>query len=178
MLPLFDLFFHNEHHTIFIYTTRRAPFLLSWLHPLGRGPPPGVPSRDSNSGLLYSKPMRYNLSHTAPYLSHTAPYLSHTAPFWATPHPTEPHRTLSEPHRTPLSHTAPSWATPHPEPHRTLIWATPHFLFTISFSWQRSGSRLNANELSCSKVMFCRSHKEILSVHSMVMVQRDDNLIL
>jgi hypothetical protein len=33
--------------------------MLSSLHPLGRGPPPGVPSRDSNSGLPYSKPMRY-----------------------------------------------------------------------------------------------------------------------
>jgi hypothetical protein len=53
-------------HTIFIYTTRRAPLLLSSLHPLGRGPPPGVLSRNSNSGLPYSKPMRY---------------------FWATPHP-------------------------------------------------------------------------------------------
>ncbi len=54
-------------HTIFIYTTRRAPVVLSSLHPLCRGPPLGVPSRYSNSGLLYSKPMRYNLSHTAPW---------------------------------------------------------------------------------------------------------------
>ncbi len=64
---LFDLFLHlSSSHTIFIYTTRRDPLLLSSLHPLGREPPPGVPSRDSNSGLPYSKPMRYNLSHTAP----------------------------------------------------------------------------------------------------------------
>ncbi len=47
--------------------------MLSSLHPLGRGPPLGVPSRDSNSGLPYSKPMRYILSHTAHFLSHTAP---------------------------------------------------------------------------------------------------------
>ncbi len=75
-LPLFTLI---EEYNIYIYcTTRRAPLLLSSLHPLGRGPPLGVPSRDSNSGLPYSKPMRYNLSHTAPE---------------------EPHRTL-KPHRT------------------------------------------------------------------------------
>jgi hypothetical protein len=58
-------------YTIFIYTTRRVPLLLSSLHPLGRGPP-GVPSRDSNSGL----------------------------PQQADALQSEPHRTLTERHRT------------------------------------------------------------------------------
>ena len=47
---------------------------------------PGVPSRDSNSGPLYSEPTCYQLSHAAPY--------------WAMPHPTEPCRTLTEPWQT------------------------------------------------------------------------------
>jgi hypothetical protein len=35
---------------------------------------PVVPSRESNSGLPYSKPTRYQLSHAAPsQLSHAAP---------------------------------------------------------------------------------------------------------
>jgi hypothetical protein len=34
---------------------------------------PVVLSRESNSGLPYSKPTRYQLSHAAPYLSHAAP---------------------------------------------------------------------------------------------------------
>ncbi len=44
----------------------------------------GVPSRDSNSGLPYSKPARYQLSHTALYWATLHPELSHTAPYWAT----------------------------------------------------------------------------------------------
>jgi hypothetical protein len=35
---------------------------------------PVVPSRESNSGLPYSKPTRCQLSHAAPLLSHAAPY--------------------------------------------------------------------------------------------------------
>ncbi len=41
---------------------------------------PGVPSRDSNSGMPYSRPAHYQLSYAAPLLSYAAPY-------WATLHP-------------------------------------------------------------------------------------------
>jgi hypothetical protein len=51
---------------------------------------PVVPSRESNSGVPYSKPTRYQLGHAAP--------------FWATPHHTEPRRTMTEPRCTILSH--------------------------------------------------------------------------
>jgi hypothetical protein len=34
-----------------------------------------VPSRESNSGLPYSKPTRYQLIHAAPLLIHAAPFL-------------------------------------------------------------------------------------------------------
>ncbi len=53
-------------------------FIQSFIHNIRRGPSPylhscrlsgrnlhGVPSRDSNSGLPYSKPARYQLSHAA-----------------------------------------------------------------------------------------------------------------
>jgi hypothetical protein len=42
----------------------------------------GVPSRDSNSGLPYSKPAYYHLSHAAPPTLHPKPRctLSHAAP--------------------------------------------------------------------------------------------------
>jgi hypothetical protein len=49
-----------------------VPLLISSLLPLGRAASSGVPSRDSNSGLPYSKPTRCCLSHAAS---------------WATPHP-------------------------------------------------------------------------------------------
>ncbi len=55
---------------------------------------PVVPSRESNSGLPYSKPTRYQLSHAAPC--------------WATPHHTEPRRTIN-------------WATPHHRHTNTLM---------------------------------------------------------
>ncbi len=48
---------------------------------------PRVPSRDSNSGLPYSKPVLYQLSHAAPW---TEPSCTLT----------EPRRTLTEPRRT------------------------------------------------------------------------------
>ncbi len=61
---LFIYFYFNRAYIqYFIYNTRRVPLLISSLLPLGRGP--GVPSRDSNSGLPYSKPARYCLSHAA-----------------------------------------------------------------------------------------------------------------
>ncbi len=52
----------------FIYTTRRAPLLLSSLLSARQRASSGVPSRDWNPGLPYSKPARQYLSHTAPYL--------------------------------------------------------------------------------------------------------------
>ncbi len=68
MLPLLFIYFTLIEHTyniVYIYTvTRRGPlflphsFLWLWV---------GVPSRDSNSGLPYSKPTRYYLSHAASY---------------------------------------------------------------------------------------------------------------
>ncbi len=69
-LPLFwfILTLIEQSYNIFYttHTTRREPLLLSSLHPLGRGPPPGVPSRD-----------RTQACRTA----------SRCATIWATPHP-------------------------------------------------------------------------------------------
>ncbi len=99
---------------------------------------PVVPSRESNSGLPYSKPTRYQLSNAAPYwvtphhseqrrtiLSNAAPcwatphhteqrrtIVSNAAPYWATPHHAEQRRTITEQRRTILSNAAPYWATP------------------------------------------------------------------
>jgi hypothetical protein len=59
---LFDLFYINRAVIQYLYicTTRKVPLLLSSLHPLGRGLLQGLPSRDSNSGMPCSKPMRYS----------------------------------------------------------------------------------------------------------------------
>ncbi len=73
----------EQSYNIYIYTT-----LVILIASLRRGPPQGVPSRDSNLGLPFSKPMRYNLSHTALYLSHTAPFWATLHPIWATRHRT------------------------------------------------------------------------------------------
>ncbi len=95
----------------------------------------GVPSRDSNLGLPYSKPAHY-------HMRHAAPCLSHAAPFWSTQHPSEPRCTLIWATLHPvwatlhsnlshaalcLSHAAPFWATQHPS-RATLhpVWATLH----------------------------------------------------
>ncbi len=140
-MPLFLFIFHifiTYIHTItFIHYIYPSPFAEASLHffiasMLSGRHLPVVPSRESNSGLPYSKPTRYQLSHAAPCWATphlTEPrrtLLSHAAPFWATPHLTEPRRTL-------LSHAAPFWATPHlSEPRRTFLshaapyWATPH----------------------------------------------------
>ncbi len=74
----FQVWWHAATLLIYFYINRAVMQYLyillaeyhSCLHPLGRGPPLGVPSRDSNSGLPYSKPTRYNLSHTAPNLGY------------------------------------------------------------------------------------------------------------
>ncbi len=111
---LFFIFYniHTYIHTItFIQYISPSPFAEAFLHffiasMLSGKHLPVVPSQESNSGLPYSKPTRYQLSHAAPLLSHAAPC-------WATPHHTEPRRTI-------LSHAAPYWGTPHHN------WATPH----------------------------------------------------
>ncbi len=80
----------------------------------------GVPSRDPNSGLPYSKPTQYLLSYSAPYWGTPHPtelrrtLLSYAAPYWDTPHPSELRRTV-------LSYAVPYWATPHP-----LKYAAPY----------------------------------------------------
>jgi hypothetical protein len=69
-------------------------FIQPLIHNIRRGPSPylhscrligrnlqGVRSRDSNSGLPYSRPAHYHLSCAAPYLSSAAPYLSCAAPY-------------------------------------------------------------------------------------------------
>jgi hypothetical protein len=70
-------------------------FIQSLIHNICRGPYPylhrcrlsawaelqGVRSRDSNSGLPYTRPAHYHLSCAAPYLSCAAPYLSCAAPY-------------------------------------------------------------------------------------------------
>ncbi len=78
---------------------------------------PVVPSRESNSGLPYSKPTRCQLSHAAPYEPRRT--------IWATPHHLS-HAAPSEPRRT-------IWATPHHNEPRRTIWATPHHNWTIGF---------------------------------------------
>ena len=95
-MPLFLIFiiFNNHSHSTIIHS-----FILHhWPRPIFLYPHRffaqqeknlhEVPSRESNSGLPYSKPTRYQLSLAAPY--------------WATPH-------LAEPRRTLLSHAAPCW---------------------------------------------------------------------
>jgi hypothetical protein len=73
---------------------------------------PGVPSRESNSGLPSSKP--------------THRQLSYVAPSWATPHPRELRRTLK------------SYAAPF-EPRRTLVSYAPETYIWYIFAkllWQ------------------------------------------
>ncbi len=80
-------------HTIHLSVTicrGLSPFPHRFVSSVGR---PSLWCREWNSGLPYSKPTRYQLSHAAPSN-------------WATPHHTEPRRTI-------LSHAAPFWATPH-----------------------------------------------------------------
>jgi hypothetical protein len=82
-MPLFlNLFFFIQYRR-YIHTIIHSSFInIRW------GPSPylhscrlsgrnlhGVPSRDSNPGLPYSKPARYQLSHAAPKLSHAAPWV-------------------------------------------------------------------------------------------------------
>ncbi len=87
---LFSYFF-NIHTFIQSQYIHPLPFAEASLHffiacMLSGDNLPVVPSRESNSGLPYSKPTRCKLSHAAPY--------------WATPHHSEPRRTITEPRRT------------------------------------------------------------------------------
>jgi hypothetical protein len=136
MMPLFLFIFHifiTYIHT-FIQYIYPSPFAEASLHffiasMLSGKHLPVVPSRESNSGLPYSKPTRYQLSHAAPSTeprrTPTEPRRTSTEPR-RTPTeprrtPTEPRRTKTEPRRTKLSHAAPqlSHAAPRTEPRRT-----------------------------------------------------------
>ncbi len=142
------------HSITFIKYIHPSPFAEVPLHFLIAGQfsgqnLPWVPSRESMSGLPYSKPTYYQLSFAAPYLATPHPtelhrtLLSYAALYWVTPHPlsyaanSELRRTLmsyvAQLRRTLLSYAAPFWSTPYPsDKHRTLVryakpyWATPH----------------------------------------------------
>ncbi len=94
-----------------------------------------APSRESNSGLLSSKPTKYQLSYAATYPGYAAPSLSNAPaePYsnWATPHPNWaiPHPKWAKSHLD-LDRSYPDWATPHSN------WATPlsHFRSTYQIN--------------------------------------------
>ncbi len=84
-LFVFITYSTDIHSITFIQFTYPSPFAGASLHLLIALKAqweslPVVPSRESNSGLPYSKPTRYQLSRAAPY--------------WAVPHHTEPCRTI------------------------------------------------------------------------------------
>ncbi len=109
---------HSFIHTFitFAETCSRFPHRLS----LSRGISIGVPGRDLNLGLPYSRPTKYCRSYAAPKseLCHILSELRRTQ-IWATQHPiwSTPHPIWSMPH--------PIWATPHP------IWATQHPIWSM-----------------------------------------------
>ncbi len=164
-MPLFFVYFSYFityiHSITFIQYIYLSPFAEVSLHLLmacklsGKNLPL-VMSWESNLGLPYSKPTRYQLNHTASYRA--MPHRNHNRAAlhrnwaalhrnwaalhrnwaalhrnwaalhrnWATPHCTEPHPTV-------LSHASPYWATlHHTEPRRTVLshaapyWAMPH----------------------------------------------------
>jgi hypothetical protein len=92
MTPLFLFIFEilqniqYIHSIPFIYYIHPSSFAEVPLHFLIAGQLsgknlPGVPSRESKSGLPYSKPTHCQLSYAAPFLSYAAPLLSYAAPF-------------------------------------------------------------------------------------------------
>ncbi len=103
-MPLFLFIFHifiTYIHSLysFIQYIYQSPYAGASLHlliawKLSGKALPVVPSRESNSGLPYSKPTRYQLSHAAPYWA--TPHHKWATPHhkWATPHHTEPRRTI------------------------------------------------------------------------------------
>ncbi len=130
MLPLF-LFtlLWSSIHKIFIYILYSTLLVEnhSW-YPHGfrsvEGSS-GMPSRDSNSGLPYSKPTHY-------CLSYDAPFLSYAAPFWSKPHPDLSHAHPPELRRTPSELRVPnlSYAAPY------LSYAAPCLSFAARYIWR------------------------------------------
>jgi hypothetical protein len=123
-MPLFLFIFHILLHTYihlitFFQYIYPSPFAEASLHiviacKLSGKNLPVVPSRESNSGLPYSKPTCYQLCHAAPLTVPRHTILCHAAPYCATPHHTVPRRTINVPRRTIKCHAAPYCATPHP----------------------------------------------------------------
>jgi hypothetical protein len=86
MMPLFLFYFfeilqniQSIHSITFIQYIHPSPFAEVPLHfliasQLSGKNLPGVPSRESNSGLPYSKLAHYQLSYAAPLLSYAAPF--------------------------------------------------------------------------------------------------------
>ncbi len=108
----YDTLCHSFYHLLFLTSIRtiqsyvlssfvicRGPSSCIFIAPLSKRSLLGVPSRESNSGLPYSKPTHYQLNCAAPY--------------WTAPHPSELRRTL-------LNCAAPYWTAPHPD------WTAPH----------------------------------------------------
>jgi hypothetical protein len=58
---------HSYNHTSFIHKHSLRPISISSQLSARWAEPPWVPSRDSNSGLPYSKTAQYQLSQAAPY---------------------------------------------------------------------------------------------------------------
>ncbi len=80
IMPLFFWRFFSPSYSYI----RPSPFAEVPLHLLIAGQLsgknlPGLPSRESNSGMPCSKPTHYHLSYAAPFLSYAAPCLSYSA---------------------------------------------------------------------------------------------------
>ncbi len=105
---------------------------------------PGVPSRDSNSGLPYIKPTHYYLSCAAPYLSCAAPWseLRHTLP--------ELRRTLSELRRTltELRRTLPELRRTLPELRPPYLSCAAPWIFIAPSSMGQSERRLERQQFT------------------------------
>ncbi len=94
-------FIRSHSYNIFIRRHLPGPLSISSSpYKLSGKTLPVVPSQESNPGLPYSKPTRYQLSHAAPYWA--TPHHNWATPHhnWATPHHSEPRRTI-------LSHATP-----------------------------------------------------------------------
>ncbi len=118
ILVYFLLFIEYVHS--YIYSYKVYSCMLIALRSVLEESLPGVPRRDSNSGLPYSKQkhtitlhrtlteLRCTLTELHRTLkSYATPYQATPPPDWASPHPNELRRALAE-----LSHTLPSYAVP------------------------------------------------------------------